>query len=177
MTPTRREFLQTTSAIGLGIALAPSTDAAQTPAPSPGIPFAAPPLERVRIGFVGVGGMGSVHVANLLAIEGVELKAICDIVEWKVARAQDMAVAADQPKPAGYARGPRDFERMSIRVAASCGRTRIATSSLNPNQNVESIAAMRPAPRSAAMTCQPRSRATSSAASKTREAGAFTTIG
>jgi predicted dehydrogenase len=74
--------------------------------------FAAPPMERVRIGFVGVGGQGSVHVDNLLDIEGAEIRAICDIVEWKVARAQDAVVAADQPRPAGYARGPRDFERM-----------------------------------------------------------------
>src|SRR6058998_1744759 len=110
--PTRREFIQSTAAIGLGVALAPDASSAQTPAPRPGTLFAAPPLERVRIGFVGVGGMGSVHVANLLKIEGVELKAICDIVDWKVARAQDMAVAADQPKPTGYSRGPRDFERM-----------------------------------------------------------------
>jgi predicted dehydrogenase len=29
-----------------------------------------------------------------------------------VARAQDAVIAADQPRPAGYARGPRDFERM-----------------------------------------------------------------
>ena len=59
-----------------------------------------------------MGGQGSVHVDNLLTIEGVEIRAICDIVEWKVARAQDAVVAADQPKPAGYSRGPRDFERM-----------------------------------------------------------------
>jgi predicted dehydrogenase len=109
--PTRREFLQTTSAIGLGMALAPAAMFDQTPAPQ-GALFAAPPLERVRIGFVGVGGMGSVHVDNLLKIPGVELKAICDIVEWKVERAQEKAVAADQPKPAGYSRGPHDFERM-----------------------------------------------------------------
>lgn len=74
--------------------------------------LAAPPMERVRIGFVGVGGMGMVHVENLLAIEGVELKAIGDIVPEKVARAQEKTVAAGQPKPTGYSRGPRDFERM-----------------------------------------------------------------
>ncbi len=102
--PTRREFIQSTAAIGLGVALAPDASSAQTPAPRPGTLFAAPPLERVRIGYVGVGGQGTVHVENLLKIEGVELKAICDIVDWKVARAQDMAVAADQPKP-GSARG------------------------------------------------------------------------
>src|SRR5947208_15240088 len=96
--PTRREFLQTTAAIGLGMALTPDISPAQKPAPGPGTLFAAPPLERVRIGFVGVRGMGSVHVANLLKIEGVELKAICDIVDCKVARAEGIAIAAGQPK-------------------------------------------------------------------------------
>src|SRR5260221_11106696 len=69
-------------------------------------------MDRVQIGFVGVGGQGSVHVDNMLRIEGVEIKAICDIVDWKVGRAQDAVVAAGQPKPAGDAKGPRDFERM-----------------------------------------------------------------
>src|SRR2546422_8980700 len=55
---TRREFLQTTAAIGLGIALAPGASA-QTPAPAGGTLFAAPPLERVRIGFVGEIGRAS----------------------------------------------------------------------------------------------------------------------
>ena len=110
--PSRRDFLRTTTAVGLGAALSPAGRlAAETPHQATAL-FAAPPMERVRIGFVGVGGQGSVHVDNLLKIEGVEIRAICDIVEWKVARAQDAVVAADQPKPAGYARGPRDFERM-----------------------------------------------------------------
>ena len=107
----RREFLQTAAALGLGATLVRDAPAQQPATQSPTL-FAAPPMERVRIGFVGVGGQGGVHVDNLLKIEGVELRAICDIVEWKVARAQDAVVAADQPKPAGYARGPRDFERM-----------------------------------------------------------------
>lgn len=113
--PSRREFLQLGAAAGLGAALEPwsrrldprATGPQQGPAP-----FAAPPIERVRVGIVGVGGMGSVHLDNLLRIEGVEIRAIADIVEWKVARAQDRVVAFDQPRPAGYSRGPRDFERM-----------------------------------------------------------------
>jgi len=110
--PSRRDFLRTTAVVGLGAALPPpGRSAAETPRQATAL-FAAPPMERVRIGFVGVGGQGSVHVDNLLKIEGVEIRAICDIVEWKVARAQDAVVAADQPRPAGYARGPRDFERM-----------------------------------------------------------------
>jgi hypothetical protein len=69
-------------------------------------------MDRVKIGFVGVGGQGMVHVENFLAIEGVDVKAICDIVPAKVADAQQKAVAAGQPRPAGYDRGPRDYERM-----------------------------------------------------------------
>jgi hypothetical protein len=106
---TRREFLNTSAAVGVGTALAPSP---RQPA-TQGTPlFAAPPMKRVRVGFVGVGGQGSVHVQNLLQIEGVDVLAICDIVPWKVGRAQDWVVAAGQPKPTGYDRGPRDFERM-----------------------------------------------------------------
>jgi predicted dehydrogenase len=107
MMTTRREFIASTAAVALAPTLRPTPETAQATTL-----FAAPPMDRVRIGFVGVGGQGSVHVDNLLSIEGVEIRAICDIVEWKVARAQDAVVAADQPKPAGYARGPRDFERM-----------------------------------------------------------------
>jgi predicted dehydrogenase len=79
---------------------------------APAQPFAAPPLDVVRIGFVGVGGMGQVHCRNLLNIEGVELKAICDIVPEKVTRVQQWVVEAGQPEPTGYSRGEWDFKRM-----------------------------------------------------------------
>ncbi|MCG3131266.1 MAG: Glycosyl hydrolase family 109 protein 1 [Phycisphaerae bacterium] len=75
--------------------------------------FALPPLENVRMGFVGVGGMGSHHVLNcFLKIEGVQVKAVCDIVPERVARIQDAVEKSGQPRPAGYDRGPRDFERL-----------------------------------------------------------------
>ncbi|HOP61229.1 MAG TPA: Gfo/Idh/MocA family oxidoreductase [Candidatus Saccharicenans sp.] len=74
--------------------------------------FTSPPLKVVRVGFVGVGGMGSVHVRNFLNIDGVEIKAICDIVEEKVARAQKWVEEAGFPRPRGYSAGPWDFKRM-----------------------------------------------------------------
>lgn len=77
--------------------------------------FCAPPMEVVRVGYVGVGGMGSVHVRNLLRIEGVEIRAVCDIVEEKVARVQQWVVEAGQRKPEGYSRGPWDFKRLCDR--------------------------------------------------------------
>jgi predicted dehydrogenase len=75
-------------------------------------PFSAPPMNEVRIGYVGVGGMGSAHVRNLLKAPGARITAICDIVEDKVTRMQKLVVDAGQPEPRGYSRGPRDFERL-----------------------------------------------------------------
>src|SRR4051812_45799897 len=51
-----------------------------------GVPFG--PRERVRLGIVGVGGRGSSLLKDLLAVENVEVKAICDLVPEKVAHAQ-----------------------------------------------------------------------------------------
>ncbi len=73
------------------------------------------PMDVVRVGYVGVGGMGTAHVANLLKIEGVEIRAVCDIIEDRVERAQNMAVNAGQKKPEGYSRGPWDFKRLCDR--------------------------------------------------------------
>jgi predicted dehydrogenase len=47
----------------------------------------------------------------LLDLEGVEVKAVCDVIENRVVRAQDMMTAAGQDKPDGYARGETDFKR------------------------------------------------------------------
>lgn len=75
----------------------------------------APPLEVVRMGFVGVGHQGSSHVENFLRIDGVEIKAICDIVPEKVKRMQQLVAEAGRPEPMGYSRGPEDFRRMCDR--------------------------------------------------------------
>ncbi len=112
--PTRRDFVRMAAAAGAGLLAADALAQAGTPgaASAPNLQFATPPLERVRVGFVGVGGMGTNHVRNLLRIEGVELRAVCDIVPEKVANAQNLAMQAGQPKPAGYTKGEYDFKRM-----------------------------------------------------------------
>jgi len=79
---------------------------------APERPFAAPPLETVRIGFVGIGGQGSVHVRNLLDLEGVELRALCDIRPEHAERARDWVVEAGGATPTLYTRGETDFVRM-----------------------------------------------------------------
>lgn len=113
--PSRREFLKLGLAGTAGLLLS-GQGKNLTPGPAPaddyGPLFASKPIEVVKVGFVGVGGMGSVHVQNFLNIEGVEIKAICDIVEEKVARAQKWVEEAGFPRPKGYSRGPWDFKRM-----------------------------------------------------------------
>jgi len=80
--------------------------------PAPERFFAAPPMDTVRIGFVGVGGMGSAHVRNLIRVEGCVIKAVGDIVPEKVTRMQDLITEAGLPRPTAYSRGPWDFARM-----------------------------------------------------------------
>ena len=82
---------------------------------APMIGFRDRPLGVVRIGFVGVGLMGTAHVENLLKIDGVEIRAVCDVVPERTERAQRLVTDAGQPRPGGYSRGPRDFERLCER--------------------------------------------------------------
>jgi len=108
----RRAFVRL-GAAGLGTVVGTvSASKAQSQDPAPSSPLVVPPIEEVRVGFVGVGLQGSSHCRNLLRIEGVRLVAVCDIVESKVSRVQEWVVQADQPRPRGYVRGERDFERM-----------------------------------------------------------------
>ncbi len=108
---TRRDFIRTGAALALGTSL-PLGGAGPAPRTGPVGPLRVAPMDRVRIGFVGVGGQGTTHVENLLDIPGAELTAICDIDESHARRAADKIVAAGQPAPTLYTRGPRDFERL-----------------------------------------------------------------
>lgn len=71
-----------------------------------------PPMDRVRIGLIGVGGRGTALLRVLLSLDGVEIKALCDASPERVAQAQELVIAANQPKPTGYSRGENDFERL-----------------------------------------------------------------
>jgi hypothetical protein len=113
----RRTFIKA-GAAGLGAALTVlrTQVIAHTPATTSNVfERRVAPLDPVRIGYVGVGGMGSAHVRNLLRIPGVQIKALCDIVPEKVARASTWVVEAGQEKPAAYTSGPEDFRRLCDR--------------------------------------------------------------
>jgi hypothetical protein len=119
----RRSFLKRTAMGGAGLvvaadilgptSLAGARNSADSTANSTmiGVPFAA--RERVRLGIIGVGGRGSSLLENLLAIDKVEVKAICDLVPEKVSRAQKAVTDAGQPQPIGFSKGELDFKNLT----------------------------------------------------------------
>ena len=62
--------------------------------------FAAPKLDRVRIGIIGVGERGTPMTKLLLALDGVEIKAICDIDEFVLDRSLAIVRQATGSSPA-----------------------------------------------------------------------------
>ncbi len=114
----RRNFLKKSLQAGLGFAasgMVMHVDAKEMLSPLESYPFHSDKLDVVRIGMVGVGGMGTSHLSNFLKIEGCEIVAVCDIIEDRVLRAQNMTVEAGFKKPDGYFNGNLDFKRMCDR--------------------------------------------------------------
>lgn len=110
----RRDFLRRAAGVTIGGAIAGLSLPGCAPREAGGLVRIPDPKPRdtIRIGFVGVGGMGTNHVRNLLRIEGAEIKAVCDIVPEKVAHVQKLAEEAGKPRPTGYTKGPTDFRRL-----------------------------------------------------------------
>lgn len=128
----RRSLLKRALATGAGLAatgalhplpaLAEDIGAATAPDAAPprpaaaasmkGVPFAR--HEVVRFGIVGTGLRGRSVLSELLAIEGVRIVAVADLVPEKMARAVKMCTDAGQAAPATYA-GERGFEQLVAR--------------------------------------------------------------
>ena len=107
----RRDFLELGGAL-IAVCAADGTIPATVAAQSNPGPFSAPPIETVRIGYVGIGGQGSGHVENLLKIPGCRITAVCDVRSERTEWATKVITAAGHPAPVAYTRGPRDFERL-----------------------------------------------------------------
>lgn len=119
----RREFMQVSALAGVGAAFQLGRASGANPAtpPSRGEPyggregFAAPPLDRVRMAFVGVGLQGGWHVRNFLQIDGVEIKALCDIDSARAREVQGWVTGAGLPAPDLYVRNETDYRRLCER--------------------------------------------------------------
>lgn len=97
MSTNRREFLKI-SGLAAGAGITGLNDSEQSGDPGPFDPFhyrpprqrfnmhgyAAPPLDVVRVGIIGLGNRGSGTVHRLASIEGVDIKALCDLEPERV---------------------------------------------------------------------------------------------
>jgi predicted dehydrogenase len=114
----RRDFMMRTALGSAGLVVAtevlgesltlPSKSANETMI---GVPFEA--RERVRLGIIGVGGRGTSLLRDLLSVDGVDVKAICDLVPEKVDHAQKMVTDAGQQKPSAFTKGDTDFKNLN----------------------------------------------------------------
>lgn len=101
--PNRRTAIQSGLALGAAATLSTAAYAGET---------ANTPMRSVRVGFVGIGVKGWQHLLNLLHIDGVELVAVCDILEEPCRRAQRRCKVLGMPEPKIYSNGEYDFKRM-----------------------------------------------------------------
>lgn len=74
--------------------------------------YAAPALETVRIGLIGIGSRGSGHVERFARIEGVEIKALCDIVPHRV---DDAIASIEGYSPDAYTDGEEAWKELCDR--------------------------------------------------------------
>lgn len=98
---TRRQFITATAAVSAALTVSSEVWSGEHTA-------------AVRIGIVGVGSRGTGLLRTLLAIPGVEIRAVCDINEQAARNAQALVEAAGR-RPDAYTAGPRDWSNLCAR--------------------------------------------------------------
>ncbi|MBN8430674.1 Gfo/Idh/MocA family oxidoreductase [Microbulbifer salipaludis] len=68
-----------------------------------------PPMDTVRVGFIGVGERGVGAVKHFCNIDGVEIKAICDTDPLVLERAVNLVTSKGLPKPAAYGKNEHSY--------------------------------------------------------------------
>ncbi len=76
--------------------------------------YAAPKLDTVRVGVIGLGNRGSGTVVRLASLEGVEIKGVCDLEPDRVSAAQESLKDFNQ-SPDGYSGGENEWKKMCER--------------------------------------------------------------
>src|SRR5664279_3356106 len=74
--------------------------------------FAAPKLDKVRIGFVGLGQRGPGAVERMSYINGVEIVALCDQYEDRVEKMQKLLEKQGLPRAKSYSGSKEAWKEM-----------------------------------------------------------------
>lgn len=111
---TRRDFLRGVAGVGVGLALGRIASVRTFAAETSAVPelFRAPKLDRVRVGFIGVGARGGGHLGQMMTLDGVDVVAIADNHAPTLNAAVARVEKKGRPKPAAYGNGDTDYKRM-----------------------------------------------------------------
>ena len=110
----RRDFLR--SAVLAGAACSAvnglKAEAAATgPAGAPMLGFRCKPMERIRVGVVGIGSRGMGMISRVSKLPGVDVTAVCDIQDAKINAAKTSLARQKRPEPKVY-KGPEAFRAL-----------------------------------------------------------------
>ncbi|MFT3705177.1 MAG: Gfo/Idh/MocA family oxidoreductase [Agriterribacter sp.] len=123
----RRDFLRNAGLTAAGFAGASLQGFAITTESQPGAPgkekrkqlfnmsgYAAPKIETVRIGFIGLGNRGSEAVPRINYLEGVDIRALCDIKAEQTALAKE-SIKGSKHNPVLYSGNENEWKKLCER--------------------------------------------------------------
>jgi Oxidoreductase family, NAD-binding Rossmann fold len=108
----RRDLLRTTAAAAFASAASVAQASPQAGSGKSVAGMAFQPREKVRMGLIGCGGRGTGVLGEFLAVDGVQVTAVCDLVKDHALRAQANVERAGQKPPAVYAGSETEFEKL-----------------------------------------------------------------
>jgi len=111
----RRDFIRNTVLAGAACSMANGlrADAAKSTSSggAPMLGFRCKPMERVRVGVVGIGSRGMGMINRVSKLPGVVVTAVCDIQDDKINRAKASLAKQKRPEPKVY-KGPEAFRAL-----------------------------------------------------------------
>ncbi|WP_276365505.1 Gfo/Idh/MocA family oxidoreductase [Chryseolinea sp. H1M3-3] len=123
MDSSRREFLKISSLAGIGLAIPSVVNGGNAMPGRSGKAkhfnmsgYAAPKIETVRIGFIGLGNRGPQAVERMTHIDGTEIKALCDLRPEKVDAVKKKLEESKRHHPEVYTGHAEAWKKMCDRT-------------------------------------------------------------
>ncbi|MCE7863758.1 MAG: gfo/Idh/MocA family oxidoreductase [Bacteroidetes bacterium CHB5] len=98
---TRRNFIKTSAAAGLGFSILPST-----------VLLAKDKAAKVKLGFIGVGLRGQNHLDLALRRADIDVVAICDVQQRMIDMSLALVTKSGKPKPQVIMDGPHGYKKL-----------------------------------------------------------------